>query len=131
MSNEVETELLSCPFCGGNAAWAEGEQKTKYGNEQVYCSVCTATTMPGPKNEAAEDWNTRTSVDIRTQALELLSDEELKNRIAFHQNAAHVLKCELAKIWRMRVATGIATDEDKERAARISPSPERVQGVEK
>jgi Lar family restriction alleviation protein len=53
-------KLLRCPFCGGKAAWGEGEQKTKYGNEQVYCSDCYAITAPeGSKEEAAANWNSR------------------------------------------------------------------------
>ena len=52
--------LLPCPFCGGDPAWGEGEQKTKYGNEQVYCSTCYAVTPPeGTKAEAARNWNWR------------------------------------------------------------------------
>lgn len=59
--NEVDNvKLLNCPFCGGKAAWGEGEQKLKYDNEQVYCSVCYAMTPPEmTKAEAAEWWNTR------------------------------------------------------------------------
>jgi len=53
-------ELKVCPFCGGEAAWGEGEQKTKYGNEQVYCSNCYAMTAPeATKKNAALRWNIR------------------------------------------------------------------------
>jgi Lar family restriction alleviation protein len=65
-SQSVESaapELLPCPFCGGKAAWSEGDQKTIYGNEQVYCSSCYAMTPPeGSKAEAAEWWNSRTDL---------------------------------------------------------------------
>lgn len=60
-TEDKATPLLPCPFCGKNkAAWGEGEQKTKYGNEQVYCSWCLAITAPEmTKEEAAKNWNTR------------------------------------------------------------------------
>lgn len=55
-------KLKRCPFCGGKAAWSDGEQKTKYGNEQVYCTNCWCITAPeGSKEEAAANWNTRTA----------------------------------------------------------------------
>lgn len=55
-----KVELLPCPFCGGKAAWGEGEQKTRYGNEQAYCTNCYAMTAPeGTKAKAARSWNTR------------------------------------------------------------------------
>jgi Lar family restriction alleviation protein len=69
--------LLPCPFCGAEAAWGEGEQKTKYGNEQVYCSDCCVIAPPKPtKEEAAEWWNTRTEgnaakIEALTAALKL------------------------------------------------------------
>lgn len=53
-------ELLPCPFDGSAAAWAQGEQKEKYGNEQVYCPNCYASTAPEmTKEEAAVWWNAR------------------------------------------------------------------------
>jgi|ERR1041385_5846677 Lar family restriction alleviation protein len=56
----TEIVLRPCPFCGEPAAWGEGEQKIKYGNEQVYCSNCYAMTAPeGSKEEAAFLWNDR------------------------------------------------------------------------
>lgn len=59
-AQEQKTELLPCPFCGGKPAWGEGEQKIKYGNEQVYCSVCYAMTPPEMTiEEAARNWNWR------------------------------------------------------------------------
>jgi Lar family restriction alleviation protein len=56
----MTTKLLPCPFCGGRAKWSDGEQKTKYGNEQVYCADCYASAAPeATKAEAAEQWNSR------------------------------------------------------------------------
>lgn len=64
-SMENEVELKPCPFCGADPAWGEGEQKTKYGNEQVYCSSCYAITPPGAtKAEASEWWNTRATARL-------------------------------------------------------------------
>lgn len=61
-------KLLPCPFCGGVAAWGEGEQKTKYGNEQAYCTNCYASTAPEmTKAEAAEWWNARTPAPVGAQ----------------------------------------------------------------
>ena len=67
MSNN-QTDLKPCPFCGKEAAWGEGEQKTKYGNEQVYCKYCYAMTAPEmTKSEAAERWNTRANADTERE----------------------------------------------------------------
>lgn len=75
-----EPELAPCPFCGGKAAWGEGEQKTKYGNEQVYCSDCYAITAPEMlKTEAADNWNVRVSV----------AQNELQRELAFYFGAHH------------------------------------------
>lgn len=65
----AEIELLPCPFCGEAAAWGEGEQKTRYGNEQVYCSNCYAMTAPeGSKEEAAFLWNDRNDPSAALQS---------------------------------------------------------------
>lgn len=57
----LEQGLLPCPFCGGAAAWSEGEQK-EFGNEQAYCTNCYAVTVPAlGKEEAARWWNARAS----------------------------------------------------------------------
>lgn len=67
-------ELRECPFCGGTAAWSEGEQKAKYGNEQAYCTNCYATTAPEmTKAEAAEWWNARTA-PVEAQPTQPLAD---------------------------------------------------------
>ena len=56
----METYLEPCPFCGSVAAWGEGEQKEKYGNEQAYCPNCYAMSAPEmAKAEAAKRWNHR------------------------------------------------------------------------
>lgn len=53
-------KLLPCPFCNGAADWAEGEQKLLYKNEQVYCTICYASTPPDvDKAAAAQWWNNR------------------------------------------------------------------------
>lgn len=60
MTNEIT--LLPCPFCGGEAEWADGEQK-QFGNEQVNCSHCMAVTFPGSdKESAARWWNDRSGI---------------------------------------------------------------------
>ena len=68
------SELKPCPFCGGEAGWSQGEQKTKYGNEQVYCVDCFAQTPPdSSKREAAEWWNPRVDdakLKLAVEALE-------------------------------------------------------------
>jgi Lar family restriction alleviation protein len=62
-------KLAPCPFCGEKAAWGEGEQKTKYGNEQVYCTNCYAMTAPeGSKEEAAHLWNDRNDASAALSA---------------------------------------------------------------
>lgn len=67
MSDTQPIKLLPCPFCGGEAEWADGEQKHEYGNEQVNCSQCYARTVPdSDKESAAKWWNARgdTSLDF-------------------------------------------------------------------
>jgi hypothetical protein len=51
-----------------------------------------------------------------------LSDEELNKRIMEHSNQVKRLQWELARVWRWRVARGIATDEDKQLAANVRPA---------
>lgn len=48
-----------------------------------------------------------------------LPDEELLRRKAYHEKEAMRLGNEIAKVWRLRIRTGNATKEDKERAAAI------------
>lgn len=59
------TELLPCPFCGG-----EAKARKKWGNWTVYCLDCCASSdryVPGAtyyvscdtKDEAVERWNRR------------------------------------------------------------------------
>lgn len=58
-------ELLPCPFCGGRAEWADGEQKHKYGNDQAYCTNCFAVSAPDLGLEAAAAWwNARPAPDV-------------------------------------------------------------------
>ena len=55
--------LKPCPFCNGKAAFGDGEQKKKFGNEQIYCTTCLVTAFPeASKEEAIKDWNTRPAV---------------------------------------------------------------------
>lgn len=55
--------------CGGGAEWADGEQKEKYNNEQVYCSNCYAVTAPDHGKEAAAAWWNRRAGQPQTVGL--------------------------------------------------------------
>ena len=64
------SELLHCPFCGGEAAHYEEERPTKDGtvwyrvgcnNEEDKCQCAIVETAPYPtKRQAIKAWNTRT-----------------------------------------------------------------------
>lgn len=75
-----DTGLLPCPFCGHAAAWnEEGEQKTKYGNDQAYCPNCYAMTTPAyGKKSAALWWNSRATdpnVDVSAGLVKAIEAE--------------------------------------------------------
>lgn len=62
------SELLNCPFCGGEAKFVESRDSVIPGKLEVVawkvqCSKCGASTLPnnyyGDKKEAANSWNTR------------------------------------------------------------------------
>lgn len=73
--------LLPCPFCGGSAAWNEGEQKVKYGNEQIYCVSCFASTAPEMnKITAAARWNRRTGTEETSRAT--LTERKILTRVS-------------------------------------------------
>ena len=57
------TTLKPCPFCNGKAAFGDGEQKKKFGNEQIYCTSCFVNAFPHPlKEDCIDEWNTRPAV---------------------------------------------------------------------
>ena len=64
-----KVELKPCPFCGGRAKFSkDGEQKVKYGNEQIYCTQCFITAAPQETEQEAVDWwNTRASAHPATE----------------------------------------------------------------
>ncbi len=74
----------------------QGEQKIKYGNEQVYCESCMAMTAPEPElADAVERWNTRhtaapTAAAMRA-ALEHYADERNWQRLSRPTTVANVL----------------------------------------
>lgn len=86
-------QLLPCPFCGSLAAWGEGEQKAVYGNEQVYCPSCYATSAPySTPQEALKAWNTRLAALAR-------DDNAVEDAVGFEvQGYRNALKDALDKV---------------------------------
>ena len=74
-----KVELKPCPFCGGRAKFSkDGEQKVKYGNEQIYCTQCFITAAPQETEQEAVDWwNTRASAQPATEWVEIRTKDDL------------------------------------------------------
>ena len=58
MSEGIKTELLLCPFCGGEASEVLGREWE--GQSAILCNDCTAETSDSYMGQTAiEKWNTR------------------------------------------------------------------------
>lgn len=128
--------LEPCPFCGGKAAWGEGEQKTRYGNEQAYCTNCYAMTAPeGTKAKAARSWNTRTTAqptpasatEERTTPLNRVRAETIvgtvfDNTAASHETLKRAMVERIENYFDMHAAAAASTSPATEEHG----APERV-----
>ena len=60
-----EPKLKPCPFCGGEAKIREVPVHSIRGEEKIYeidCQGCSCEIQGNTKEEAAQEWNTRTNV---------------------------------------------------------------------